>query len=165
MVDCLHNKIRQLRLVGERLCHLGAHDAITILRYSLAIPKLLHILRTSPAFSSPLLLSWDELLLSVVARITNIDMRLGDPSSLQASLPVSSGGLGFRNASHLAPSAFLASADRASVLVQQLLPPHLSSSPYSDRETALSTWKLGLLEDTPLPPAPYMAVRSHGTNP
>ena len=50
MVDCLHNKISQLRLVGERLCHLGAHDAITILRYSLAIPKLLHILRTSPAF-------------------------------------------------------------------------------------------------------------------
>ena len=139
-------------LVGERLCHLEAHNAITILRQSFAILKLLHILRISPTFSSPLLLSGDELLLSVIARITNIDLRLGDPSLLQASLPVSSGGLGLRNPSHPAPFAFLASADGASVLIQQRLPPHLSSSPYSDRETALSTWKLGLLEDTPLPP-------------
>ena len=60
--------------------------------------------------------------------------------------------IGLRNASHLAPAAFLASADEASALVQQLLPSNLSSSPYSDRETALSTWELGLPEDTPLPP-------------
>ena len=125
MIDCLHSQINQLRLVGERLCHLETHDAITILRHSLAIPKLLHILRTSPVFSSPLLVSWDELLLSVWVRITNIDLRLGDPSWLQASLPVSSGGLGLRNASHLAPSTFLSSADGASALVQQLLLPHL----------------------------------------
>ena len=72
--------------------------------------------------------------------------------------------IGLRNASHLAPAAFLASADGASALVQQLLPSHLSSSPYSNRETALSTWELGLPDDTPLPPAAYMA-RSHGTNP
>ena len=115
-------------------------------------PETLHILRTSPVFSSPLLVSWDELLLSVWVRITNIDLRLGDPSRLQASLPASSGGLGLRNASHLAPSAFLASADGASTLVQKLLPQHLPSSPYTDKETALSTWKRGLPEDTPLPP-------------
>ena len=36
--------------------------------------------------------------------------------------------------------------------IKQLLPPHLSSLPYSDRETALYTWKLGLPEHTPLPP-------------
>ena len=87
------SKSSRLRLVGEHLCHLGAH-AITILCHSLAIPKFLHMLRTSPASSSPLLLSWDELLLSVIARITNIDLKLGDPSWLQASLPISSGGLG-----------------------------------------------------------------------
>ena len=110
------------------------------------------------SFSSSLLLPWDELLLSVVARITNIDLRLGDPSWLQASLPVSSAGLGLRNAPHIAPSAFLASADGASTQIKQPLPPHLSSSPYSNRETALSTWTLGLPEDIPL--SPY-SLRGH----
>ena len=50
MIDCLHSQINQLRLVGERLCHLETHDAINILHHSLSIPKLLHILRTSPVF-------------------------------------------------------------------------------------------------------------------
>ena len=52
----------------------------------------------------------------------------------------------------------MASADGASALVQKLLPPHLPSSPNSDRETALSTWKRGLPEDTPLPPC---SLRGH----
>ena len=43
IIDCLHSQINQLRLVGERFCHLETHDAITILHHSLAIPKLLHI--------------------------------------------------------------------------------------------------------------------------
>ena len=55
MDACLDIQLHQLKLVGERLCHLQSHDAFTILRHSLAIPKLLHILRTSPAFSSVIL--------------------------------------------------------------------------------------------------------------
>ena len=152
MVDCLDDQLNQLKRIGERLCHLEVHDAITILQHSFTIPKPLHILRTSPAFSSPALLFWDEQLLSIVSRITNIDFCPGDPSWLQASLPVGSGGLGFRNVSHLAPSAFLASADGASALVQQLLPPQLASTTYSERDSALSEWQLGLPEETPLPP-------------
>ena len=151
MIASLDNQINQLRLVGERLCHLQAHDAITILRHSLAIPKLLHLLRTSPAFSSPLLESWDALLFSIASRITNTALRPGDPSQLQASLPVGSGGLGLRSAVHLAPSAFLASADGAFTLVQQLLPTCTAPSTYSARDAALSTWRLGLPDDTPLP--------------
>ena len=90
---CLNNQLHQLRLVGERLCLLEAHDAITILRHSLTIPKLQNVLRTSPTFSSPLLMSWDELLLSIVYRITNIDFKSGDSYWLQATPPVGSGGL------------------------------------------------------------------------
>ena len=151
MEVCLEAQLQQLKLVGERLCHLEAHDAITILRHSFAIPKLQHVLRTSPTFSSPLLISWDNLLLSIVSRITNIDFRSGDSPWQQATLPVGSGGLGFRSALHLAPSAFLASADGASALVQQLLPAHLSSIAYSERDSALAMWRVGLPEDTSLP--------------
>ena len=149
---CIEEQCRQLKVMGERLCHLQMHDAITILRHSLSIPKLLHILRTSPAFLSPLLESWDHLLESIVSRITNIDFDQGD-SWLQATLPVKSGGLGFRSASTLAPSAFLASAGGASDLMQELLPDHLSSTPYIDRDLALSKWKQALPEDTPVPSA------------
>ena len=128
------------------------HDAITILRHSFSISKLLHTLRTSPAYSSPSLESWDHHLKSIMSRITNIDFDQGD-SWLQATLPVKLDGLGFRSASILAPSTFLASADGASELMQQLLPEHLSSIPYPDRELALSGWKQVLPEDTPVPSA------------
>ena len=42
--------INQLKLVGDHPCHLQMHDTITNLRHSFSIPKLLHILHTSPAF-------------------------------------------------------------------------------------------------------------------
>ena len=90
-------------------------------------------------------------IVSIVSRITNINFEPGDSSWLQASLPVGSGGLGFRIAFHLALSAFLASADGASALMQQLLPPHLASMPYSEQRSALSVWHSCLPEDT-LPP-------------
>ena len=127
------------------------HDAITILRHSFSIPKLLHILRTSPAFSSPFLKTWDNLLRSIVSRITNICFELDDLSWCQATLPVNQGGLGFRSCSSLAPSAFLASADGASELMLKLLPPHLLSVPYISKDRALTAWKGALPADTPLP--------------
>ena len=82
--------------------------------------------------------------MSIVSRITNIEFRQGDPAWLQATLPVNSGGLGFRSASGLAPSAFLASADGASILMRQLLPAQLVSTPYRERDSALSAWKIDL---------------------
>ena len=154
MDGCLEDQLHQLKTIGERLCHLQTHDAITILRYLLSIPNLLHILRTSPAFESPLLVSWDNHLMSIVSRITNINFSLGDSSWIQATLPVKSGGLGFRSVSNLAPSAFLASADGASEHMQQLLPAHLSSYPYHEKDSALSAWKSDLPGETPLPTSP-----------
>jgi hypothetical protein len=58
---CLQTQLHQLKIIGERLCLLQSHDALTILRHSLALPKLLYTLRTSPAYSSSLLVSWDNL--------------------------------------------------------------------------------------------------------
>ena len=51
MVDaCLKEKIELLRLMGDRLGHLQSHDAITLLRHSFAIPKMMHILLFSSLF-------------------------------------------------------------------------------------------------------------------
>ena len=49
----ISEKTHMLKTMGERLHHLSSHDAILLLRHSLAIPKLLHILRTSPCFIFP----------------------------------------------------------------------------------------------------------------
>ena len=49
--------ISKCQLIGERPHHLHAHDAHTLLWHSFSIPKLLHVLRTSPAFQTPLLIS------------------------------------------------------------------------------------------------------------
>ena len=136
----LENQIHQLRVIGERLHHLHSHDALTLLRHSFAIPKLLHILRTSPAFQSSLLLAWDSLLLSTFSEITNISFNLEDQAWIQATLPVRYGGLGIRRASFLAPSAFLASAVGASSLMQEILPPHMSQFSYPEKDFALTIW-------------------------
>ena len=100
----LDSQISNLQLIGERLHHLHTHDALTLFRHSFSVPKLLHVLRTSPAFqAAPLLVSWDQLLLSIVSKITNINFHSDDACWLQSTLPVWSGGLGIRRASHLAP--------------------------------------------------------------
>ena len=154
---CVSEKIELLRLMGDRLCYLHSHDAITLLRYSFAIPKLLHSLRTAPCFSSPLLPDYDLLLQPLLSKIVNIHFQVDDPAWLQATLPVSAGGLGIRSAVHLAPSAFLASADGSTDLVHHLLPSRLSTTLYPGREDALASWRDGLdqSQSPPVPPTSY----------
>ena len=106
LVTCLGSKISQLEVINERLCHLPSHDALTLLCQTLVLPKLLHILRTSLAFSSLLLASYDDLLRSMISKIVNNYLNQDDPAWLQATLPIGSGGLGIRSAVHLAPSVF-----------------------------------------------------------
>ena len=126
MRSCLEEYRAQLKLIGKRLHYLQMLDAITIFCNSFSIPKLQHILRTSLAFSYPLLWSWDHLMMAMFpGSPTSISFRM-IWSWLQATLPIDAGDLGFRSASSLTPSAFLASADGASDLMHQLLHPQLS---------------------------------------
>ena len=55
-------KIDDLTRAVERLEHLQAHDALVILKNSLAIPKLLYLLRTSQCSDNPLLRQFDDTL-------------------------------------------------------------------------------------------------------
>ena len=88
MSDLLSAQLYQLKVIGDHLQHFHSHDAITLLRRSFAIPKLLHLLRTSPAFRSPLLVSWDNMLASILSKITNINFSPKDHAWIQAILPI-----------------------------------------------------------------------------
>ena len=59
---------RKTSLLQTPLQHISAHDSLLLLRNSLAIPKLLYLLSTSPSFLSERLLDYDmELRLIVCA--------------------------------------------------------------------------------------------------
>ena len=126
--------------LGERLCHLDAHDALLLLHHSFAIPKLPNILHTSPCFLSEKLVNFDDLLRSILSSTLNISLGINDPAWTQAQLPIKLGGLGIRSA-QLAPSAFLASAagDSDTLLPASLYSEHNASIP--DVEAALSKEK------------------------
>ena len=102
--DNIQRKVEKLRLMGDRLQLLQSQDALLLLRYSFAIAKVMHILRSSPCFSSPQLKVFDDALRDIIGDIINA--RIDDSAWAQASLPVRSGGIGIRSAVQLAPSAF-----------------------------------------------------------
>ena len=133
-------KARLLEIMGDRLQHLEAHDALLLLRHSLAIPKLLFTLRTAPSFLSPSLSLYDDKLRSIVSSITNSHLTNEDHAWTQTTLPVKYGGLGIRSAVQLAPSAFLASAAGSSDLAHQLLPLHLQGTPLLHVAEGVALW-------------------------
>jgi len=78
-------KIDDLTRAVECLKHLQAHDALVILKNSLAIPKLLYLLRTSQCSDNPLLRQFDDTLQTGLITILNVD--INNDQWLQASLP------------------------------------------------------------------------------
>ena len=104
MDGCITEKVTVLKRMGERIVHLHSHDALTLLCHSLAILKMLHILRTAPCFLSSVLSDYDSILRDILSTISNI--KLSDDSWMQATLPVKREGLGIRSADHLAFSLF-----------------------------------------------------------
>lgn len=138
--SALQEKVATLNRAIERLSLLPAHDALCLLRNSIAMPKLLYLLRTSPCVGQPLLEQFDSVLRSGISTILNID--LTDAQWLQASLPVHRGGLGVRSARMLAPSAFLASAASTLPLQDAILATSIHAPVDEDDAlaTALQSW-------------------------
>ena len=62
----VEEKTALLRRLGDRLQILNSHDALVLLRYSLAIPKLLYSLRSAPRLAVSSLCEYDNVLCSVV---------------------------------------------------------------------------------------------------
>ena len=96
--------------LGERLKLLSAHDALLLLHYCFALPKLMYTLSSAPCFKSPVLESYDDCLCEILGSVTNNLLERDSPAWVQASLPVKLGGLGIRSVVGVAPSAYLASS-------------------------------------------------------
>ena len=110
------------------------------------------MLRTAPCFISNHLRVFDDSLRSILSDILNVDLASNN-AWLQASLPVRVGGIGVRQATQLAPSAYLASATGCLDLIRQILPPHFQghSDPYVD--DAVTAWSQGHSQPPPSSPA------------
>ena len=83
---CIEKKIQALTTMGTRLQHLSAHDALTLLRHSFAIPKLHYLLRTAPCFLSDRLVEYDSSLRTIVSSVTNTPLSQMEDAWLQATL-------------------------------------------------------------------------------
>jgi hypothetical protein len=118
--SALSTRCEDLERATVRLSKLQSHDALLILKNSLSAPKLMYTLRSSPCSDCPELDVFDRLLRNSLSTITNVS--LDDLAWVQATLPVSKGGLGIRSVALLAPSAFLASAAATRDLQDRLLP-------------------------------------------
>ena len=82
----------ELTRATDRLASIGAQDALTLLMVSFISPKVLHLLRCSPSADNPAVQTFDSHLRSVISKITN--SALSDIQWLQASMPITHGGLG-----------------------------------------------------------------------
>jgi len=103
----------------DRLCLVGAQDALILLRASFSAPPVQHLLRCSPSVDACGPQTFDDLLKSVFSRITN--NTLCDSQWLQASLHIKFGGLGIRRVTSFALPAFLASATSSLLLQEEIL--------------------------------------------
>ncbi len=114
----LSTKIEAIsRLVG-RLPSLQSHTALFLLKNCLATPKLVYLLRCAPTWLEPVLLQeLDACIRTGLEGLLNVS--IDDEIWMQASLPVSRGGLGIRgcskslcsclsgiNGEHLGPSLY-----------------------------------------------------------
>lgn len=138
--------------VADRLSRVSAHDALVLLKSCGSTPRILHLLRSSPCSRHPTLSLIDEVLRRAISRITNT--RISDVQWAQVVLPVKSGGLGIRSASHLAPSAYLAAFSASSQLQAQILSlPSVAQSRFE--ASALAAWlelSSAQCQPDPLPP-------------
>ena len=119
----LSSKLAVFRLLASRLTSLNAHDALFLLKNCFSIPKLLYSLRCAACYNSSILPEYDEVIRQTLKFILNVD--LSDVIWDQATLPVSSGGLGVRLTVDLALPAFLSSVNGALELTLRLIPSRL----------------------------------------
>ena len=153
--DCILEKVQTLKILEDRIQRFQLQDALLLLHYSLAAPRMIYLLRTSPCFSSPSLYTFDDLLRRILSSICNMPIATMDKLWMQASLPVRYGGLGLRSVVPLAPSAFLSSVNVTYDLVDRLLPSGVRPVPYVKMEAALTAWSRGHSQAPLSPPASF----------
>ena len=144
----LQQKLEHLQLLCNHIVHFHPQDALLLLRNSLAVPKLLHLLRSSPCF--PAVRNPRQVQYSSMP-YPEFSHQSSSAAWIQASSPVSVGGLGIRRLKQLSTSAFLSFVSHCSELTTVLLPERLHdcpNPPFFDQ--ALSAWQVN--SNCPPPP-------------
>ena len=88
----LKAKTDDLAKAIQRISYLHAHDALTLIRHSVSVPKLLHVLRSSPCAKIEFLQKYDCILRDSNSRVLNLD--LSHNQWIQATLLVNKDGIG-----------------------------------------------------------------------
>ena len=119
----LKRSMDSLERMIPKLSLLSSHNALYLLRNCFHIPKFLHILRTSPAYSEPSLLQdMDSLTAGALSKLLNVEITA--KTWQQITLPTKYGGLGIPSIKFVATSAFIASAMSSILLMNRILPPN-----------------------------------------
>ena len=114
-------------------------------------------------------MEFDNILRSITSEVLNVNL-VSESAWLQASLPVSEGGLGIRSAAQLAPSALLASAAGCASLSKDILPTRLHCVLSPESAEALALWNAHVAVPPPESPddchqkawdSPQVSARLH----
>ena len=127
--EVLDPKLTALRLMCSRLEKLDSHTALFLLRNAFALPKMTYFLRAAPCFvNTDILGEYDSILRKALESIINI--QLDDNTWMQASLPITCGGLGIRKATDISLPAYLSSVSATYPAVCSILSEEISESNY-----------------------------------
>ena len=132
--ECLTAKISTLERFETRLRLLQPHQAFYLLKNSMALPRLTHVLRTSSLADHSLVHAFDCTLRRVTEDLLNL--RMTDHQWKQATLPVRHGGIGLRSAGDVALPAFISSCRQNRSLCSEI-----SGLPgIADQVAAIDLW-------------------------
>lgn len=88
--------------------YLNTHQALFILRNCLSLPKMMHLLRSSPCYRfQEKLNEFDCMIKNSAENIINVNFN--ENAWIQSTLPIRPGGIGLILASDIASSAFISS--------------------------------------------------------
>jgi hypothetical protein len=140
IVPSLRAKLETLSSMRDRLQCLDAHQAFTLLKNCLAVPKLQYLLRTCDAYNHAADLGMlDDVIRDAVQMILNV--HTSDQQWSQATMPVRLGGIGIRRLVDIAAPAYISSLHFTAELVSSILSnlPELEGT--AKLEAAVQHWK------------------------
>ena len=124
----------------ENLELIEPHQAFSILKNCLSIPKLIYLLRIAPCFKCKKELEvFDTAIKTNMEKICNVNVSFKENWS-QAFLPIRYAGLGLRSTADLSLPCFLSSSHACKDLVNRLLPSLNLEIPYEDVNDAIDDW-------------------------
>ena len=82
----MDRKCDELELAIKRIMSLDSHYALTILRHSSGVSKIIHILRTTSCYGNPRLDRFDQILKSRLESLLNIDISEAQGNKLPSPL-------------------------------------------------------------------------------